>query len=146
MAKTLFYLGFTALTAAAVVFTGCGEVVDPPSNNPGQTQTEPPACDIDRSYTYTNSVKAILDAKCTVCHSPASNDRRGSPDCTNLHAYVERCDGLIGGAGAFAVLIAHQAKRGTMPPEDYRDDPDVETLTPEEACVLETWFKQGAVE
>jgi len=109
------------------LWLGCSEKDDPVSssstNNSDTTQNK---------VTYTNSMKAVFDARCIQCHSTERQgpDRNGAPADVNFNTYE------VAAANANRAIVRVQA--GTMPPTGGRPQ--------SERDLFQKWIDQGLLE
>lgn len=83
------------------------------------------------AVTYTNNVKALIQAKCTPCHIPAEGGRKAPLD--TYAATQKSIDGIL-----TRVQLA-PTERGYMP---FKKQP----LTAEEITLLKNWKAAGSPE
>jgi len=89
----------------------------------------PPPVSVCDSATYTKKIKAIIDAKCATCHSPAGGPTGG----VNLTTYAEV-------SGKSSRINARALVEGTMP---QTGSPQ---LTADEKALIQCWLDKGTPE
>ena len=128
------WIGSLLVFSAGFVLTySCADKLDPVrplpnGGNGGGNGTE--------LVTYTNAVKAILDAHCILCHSTANTGdaRNGAPVDVNFNTYE------LAAANALRAYARIQA--GTMPPPGGIGIP----VTTEEQTLFASWIQDGTPE
>lgn len=121
------FLGLaTLVVTVALLFNSCVKDV---GKTPVVPPTPPPGvCD---SATYNIKIKAIIDAKCTSCHSPAG----GPSGSTNLTNYAE-----VSAKGDRVKARAIDANPSIMPPSGNTP------LTADEKTLIQCWLDKGKPE
>jgi uncharacterized membrane protein len=121
---------FSAVVFVFIVFTFNGCVKDK-GKNPSQPAPNPDVCD---SATYNLKIKAIVDAKCASCHSPAG----GPAGNTNLTNYAQ-----VSSKASRIKVRAIDPNPNPMPPASVTG---TAVLTSQEKSLLQCWIDKGTPE